>query len=275
MALGFHHVERSSLDNVKRGIRCNVSNRIFERILDMQERVFLFDVDGTLTPARQAMNSEFEQWFYDFAEAYPVYLVSGSDRPKTIEQVGQRIYDRCLGVYQCNGNEHWFQNARVKNNPWQPSYDLIHFLENEVKHSPYHLKVGNHIERRAGMVNFSTIGRDCNQPQRGAYYAWDNQNFERERIKNAINKKYPELHASIGGHISIDIYPRGNDKSQVSNDLRKEYKEIIFFGDRTQHGGNDYPVALAIRLGNLGTVHSVESAQDTWDILKRYNNGEI
>ena len=50
---------------------------------------FIFDVDGTLTPSRGLMDSQFQQWFNDFCRAYPVYLVTGSDKPKTIEQIGE------------------------------------------------------------------------------------------------------------------------------------------------------------------------------------------
>lgn len=236
----------------------------------MNERVFVFDVDGTLTPARETMNLEFEQWFFNFCQNNDVFLVSGSDRPKTLEQVGQRIYDSCLGVYQCNGNEHWCRNRRIKSNGWKPSYQLTHHLEGVLNRSTYHLKTGTHLERRTGMINFSTVGRDANIPQRKAYFEWDNKNFERETIKNEINKKFPELHASIGGHISIDIYPRGADKSQVSNDLREEYQEIHFFGDKTDYGGNDYPIALAIELGSLGTANKVNGWEHTWELLKKW-----
>jgi len=236
----------------------------------MNERVFLFDVDGTLTPARGIINAEFHDWFLNFCQTNDVYLVSGSDRPKTMEQIGEKIYNACLGVYQCNGSEHWCKNRRVKTNGWTPSYELMHHLKNLVNRSPYHLKTGTHIEPRTGMVNFSTIGREANNPQRLAYYEWDKIHMERENIKNDINKRFPDLQASIGGHISIDIYPRGADKSQASNDLRQQYKTIHFFGDRTEYGGNDYPIALAIELGKIGTVSQVTGWEHTWGLLKEF-----
>jgi len=44
---------------------------------------FLFDVDGTLTPSRKKINSQFAIWFLYFAQNNPVSLVTGSDNPKT------------------------------------------------------------------------------------------------------------------------------------------------------------------------------------------------
>ena len=234
----------------------------------MSKRVFVFDVDGTLTPARETIDPEFESWFYEFCQNNDVYLVSGSDRPKTLEQIGQRIYDACLGVYQCNGNEHWYRNRRVKSNGWKPSYELTHYLENKLHHSPYPFKTDKHVERRTGMINFSTVGRAANQRQRAAYYEWDNKHKEREHIADELNRKFKDLNASIGGHISIDIYPKGADKSQVLKDLIEVYSEIHFFGDKTQHGGNDYPIALVIELGELGKVNQVQGWEHTWELLK-------
>ena len=236
----------------------------------MSNRVFVFDVDGTLTPARETIDPDFESWFYEFCQNNDVYLVSGSDRPKTLEQLGHRVYDSCSGVYQCNGNEHWYRNRRVKSNGWKPSYELKHFLENKQHHSKYPFKTGNHLELRTGMINFSTVGRDANQKQRAAYYEWDNKHKEREAIADEINRKFKDLNASIGGHISIDIYPKGADKSQVANDLKQVYDEILFFGDKTQFGGNDYAIALVIELAKLGKATQVQDWKHTWELLKEF-----
>ena len=72
------------------------------------------------------------------------------------------------------------------------------------------------------MANISTIGRDCSQDQRSYYYEWDQEWGEREFICSKLSKSYPEVEFSIGGEISIDIYPKGKDKSQVLNDIDGE-----------------------------------------------------
>lgn len=234
----------------------------------MKDKVYVFDVDGTLTPARCSMDSEFESWFFEFCQNNNVYLVSGSDRPKTLEQISQRIYDACLGVYQCNGNEHWYQNRRVKTNGWKPSYELVHYLRKKLHHSKYPFKTDNHIETRTGMINFSTVGRAANQNQREAYHEWDSKYKEREHIADEINRKFKDLNATVGGQISIDIYPKGADKAQILDDLKQVYDHIYFYGDKTEYGGNDYSIALVINLGNMGQAFQVRDWQHTWDLLK-------
>ena len=49
---------------------------------------FIFDVDGTLTPSRKKIEHEFWAPFLIFCRHHDVYLVTGSDRQKTLEQLG-------------------------------------------------------------------------------------------------------------------------------------------------------------------------------------------
>ena len=83
--------------------------------------------------------------------------------------------------------------------------------------SPYHTKTGNHHELRTGMMNFSVVGRNASGEQRGEYAAYDAQHGERSRIASKLKNKYTELDFVIGGAVSIDIFYKGNDKSQIIN----------------------------------------------------------
>ena len=40
---------------------------------------YIFDVDGTLTPSRQQIDSDFEKYMLDFSDKEEVYLVTGSN----------------------------------------------------------------------------------------------------------------------------------------------------------------------------------------------------
>ena len=66
---------------------------------------YVFDVDGTLTPSRGKMNKEFHDWFLnEFIPNNKVYLVTGSDYPKTVEQVGKQVCESVEYVMNCSGN---------------------------------------------------------------------------------------------------------------------------------------------------------------------------
>jgi len=127
------------------------------------------------------------------------------------------------------------------------------------------------------MLNFSVVGRDCTQEQREDYFKWDKQTNERKNISNDIKSTWTKLDAVIGGQISIDIYPKGNDKSQVLNIIEQERlvppSEYIFIGDGIENGGNDYPLALLMDNIEGCDWHQVEDYRKTWWLLQRYELG--
>jgi len=233
------------------------------------KEVFVFDVDGTLTDSRQPMNPEFKEFMLKFMENKDVFLVTGSDRLKTYEQLGFEFYEACKGVWQCNGNEFWEGSQRGPKNDFVVDYEFKKFLTNHVNSSRYPIKTGSHIEERTGMLNFSTIGRGATLQQREEYYKWDLKYHERILLCEQINHEYPKLLASVGGQISIDIAPRSNNKSQIADILNKQYDHIHFYGDKMEYGGNDYPLATTITIGNMGTAYPVENYKQTWEVLKQ------
>ena len=83
-----------------------------------------------------------------FCCKYDVYLVTGSDRAKTIEQVGLDIYNRSQRVYNCSGSDVYERDHNVYKSDWKPSRKLINFLSDELDYSTFPHKTGNHIEHR-------------------------------------------------------------------------------------------------------------------------------
>ena len=73
---------------------------------------YVFDIDGTLTPSRLPIEKEFETFFLKWMIGKNVYLVTGSDKDKTIEQVGEEIWSSVKRVYQSCGNQ-VFENGRL------------------------------------------------------------------------------------------------------------------------------------------------------------------
>ena len=61
---------------------------------------------------------------------------------------------------------------------------------------------GNHIEERIGLVNYSTVGRDCDQSSRNAYYDWDKLQGERELFcKDTIEPNGKDVLKYYSDHI--------------------------------------------------------------------------
>ena len=233
---------------------------------------FLFDVDGTLTPSRKKINSQFALWFLYFSQNNAVSLVTGSDNPKTLEQIGPEICMSVNKIYNCNGNDVWYRQDNVYTNPWKMSTKLKGFLEKELDSSSYEVKTGNHIEERPGMVNFSIVGRNADKVQRKNYFYYDIESDERIHIAEKINKQFDDVSAVVGGETGIDIIAKGKDKRQVLDEIKQD--RVFFFGDRMDPDGNDFSLANAVKEAG-GVAKQVKSWRDTKEILENFQERGI
>ncbi len=229
---------------------------------------FIFDVDGTLTPSRKKIEHEFWSFFLIFCRNNDVYLVTGSDREKTVEQVGLDIFYTAKRVYNCSGSDVYEKDKNVYRDDWELPKEVEMFLQDELDFSQFRIRNGNHIERRPGGVNFSILGRDSD-PMKGRkeYIEWDKIHTERRFIALRIMDMFPNLTVALGGQTGVDIGPKGADKSQILRDFSKDDK-LYFFGDMIGAGGNDHTLAKGV-VERGGKVYIINSYKDTWDILNR------
>ena len=230
---------------------------------------FIFDVDGTLTPSRGKIDLEFGKWFLEFCNNNPVYLVTGSDKPKTVEQVGEQIYNAAISVYNCSGNDTYRGITNIFQSTWTLPKEAREFLIQKLQESKFPLRTGTHIEERTGMVNYSVVGRGATLGERKLYVEWDTDNNERNNIAEEFKKQFPDIDAVVGGDTGIDIYPVGNDKSQILRDFDIENDFIYFFGDKMDYGGNDWPLKMKFVTEKWsGNTVAVEGWQDTFSHLQ-------
>ena len=239
------------------------------------DTLLVFDVDGTLTGTRQRMHEDFSRVFQSVCRDYAVFLVSGSDMPKIEEQLPSEVINLVTGIFTCSGNEMWAGGEQIYNREHRFGNELLEFLTGFVDNSDYPLRTGNHIETRTGTLNVSVVGRNADPKQRIDYFAHDNQHGERKQLIEALMQRFRDYEANVGGQISIDVTPRGCNKSQVFDELTARYpgRRMAFFGDNMHLGGNDRPLGDAITQGGLeNKVFVVEDYFDTWKILReKYN----
>ena len=226
----------------------------------------IFDVDGTLTPSRKEIVHEFWAPFLIFCRNHDVYLVTGSDRQKTLEQLGLDICYTAKRVYNCSGSDVYEKDKNVYRDDWELPKKVENFLMDELAYSCFPIRNGNHIERRPGGINFSILGRD-NDPMLGReeYIKWDKERLEREDIADRLRNHFPELNVQVGGQTGLDI--SNKDKSQILRDFSKE-DDIHFFGDMMEKGQNDYPLAMGIVNNMMGTAYNVSDWKETRTLLE-------
>ena len=230
---------------------------------------FIFDVDGTLTPSRGIIDSDFAVFFTDFCSNNDVYLVTGSDKEKTIEQVSEEVYSLCKRVYQCNGNDVWEGERHIRTNEWILPEEAHEWLSKKLQESEFSLRTGNHFEHRPGMVNFSVVGRNATLGERNLYVEWDKETDERKLIAFWFNARFLDLDAKVGGETGIDISPKGFDKSQIIKDFDED-DNLWFFGDAMHEGGNDLPLAKVVQ-----NHRHVTGWKQTWEFLSWFQERKI
>jgi len=226
-------------------------------------RRFIFDVDGTLTDSRQRIDPVFEKFMFDFCRENTVSLVTGSDKEKTIEQIGERIFNENEYSFNCAGNEIYHYGKLIDRQEWIASDSILAYLENLLEKSKFPRKTGKHIEQRTGMVNFSIVGRNCTLEDRKEYLLWDRNTAERYHLREKITATFPEVDALLGGETGLDIYPKGKNKEQVISFLKeRETEKLYYFGDQIFQYGNDYNIAM-----KCDHRYHVRKWQDTHEIL--------
>ncbi len=227
--------------------------------------IYIFDMDGTLTLSRQKMSKDFYQSFLPWLKTHIAYLAAGSNYEKVTEQLPPDIVSSFSGIYSSMGNVFHQKGKEIYKKEIFLEKEMLKSLEYYRKNTKYEGKLyGNYMELRPGMLNFSILGRNCPFSEREKYHNWDNINHEREKIAQEMNTKFSNYEFSLGGKISIDIVTKGCGKEQIAYEIKKSYPnaKIIFIGDRTNPGGNDYNIATTLKSMDNTEVIQVNSPDD-------------
>lgn len=122
---------------------------------------------------------------------------------------------------------------------------------------------GDILEDRGSQITFSALGQ---RAPREAKHDWDPTGTKRAALRDAVAARLPGLEVRSGGSTSIDITQAGIDKAfgmrQLAARTGIPLTDMLFYGDRLDEGGNDYPV-LAIGVPSV----AVEGWEDTADKL--------
>merc|ERR1712241_973115 len=257
----------------------NFENCVKRKSDEMSEKktLVLFDVDGTLTTARQQIKPEMHDLLQKKLKTkVAIGLVSGSDLVKVSEQMGKDCVNEFDFVFPENGLVAYENGVEIgrqsiaKFMGEEKLQKFINFCLGYMSKLELPVKRGTFIEFRNGLINICPPGRSVSQADRDNFAVVDSERNIRKTFVEALNKEFPDigLHFAIGGQISIDAFPHGWDKRYCLRFVEKKFEEIHFFGDRTTEGGNDYHIYADQR--TIG--HAVKDPQDTCNQLKALFN---
>ncbi|KAK4186468.1 eukaryotic phosphomannomutase [Podospora australis] len=249
----------------------------------IKNTIVLFDVDGTLTPARLSVSPEMLNLLSRLREKVAIGFVGGSDLVKQQEQLGTpetnvtSLFDFCFsenGLTAYKLGEPLPSNSFIKWIGEDQYKELVRFILHYIADLEIPIKRGTFVEFRNGMINVSPIGRNASTQERLDYEKYDKEHGIRREFVERLRERFGHLGLtfSIGGQISFDVFPTGWDKTyclkHLENEAKKpdgiEYSTIHFFGDKTMVGGNDYEIYEDPR--TIG--HSVTGPGDTIAELK-------
>ncbi|GAB5036294.1 phosphomannomutase a1 [Nannochloropsis oceanica] len=230
--------------------------------------IALFDVDGTLTPARKDITPETAAFIKKLREKITIGVVGGSDFPKQKEQLGETVLEDFDYSFSENGLVAYHKGKQIGHTSINDHLGeenikaIVNWTLRYLSDLDIPIKRGTFIEYRTGMLNISPIGRNCNREERNAFEVMDLENGVRKTMVEKMRKKFANLDLtfSIGGQISFDLFPKGWDKTYCLRYLAEgDFDEVHFFGDKTFEGGNDHEIFVHPRV--IG--HTVTCPEDT------------
>lgn len=232
----------------------------------------LFDVDGTLTPARLGVSDEMLKTLKKLREKVVIGFVGGSDLAKQVEQLGPTVlndFDYCFSENGLTAYKLGKELASQSFIGWigEEKYNkLVKFILRYLSDIDIPVRRGTFIEFRAGMINVSPVGRNASTAERLQFENYDKEHNIRSKMVNALKENFADygLTYSIGGQISFDVFPTGWDKTYCLQHVEDEgFEKIHFFGDKSYEGGNDYEIYNDSR--TIG--HAVQTPEETMKIL--------
>ena len=245
------------------------------------KKVLSFDVDQTLNVAKTPIPDEIADILTSCLRAgFKICPISGQKFDQFLFQIVDRLVERGakptdlenLHLFVAQGTQYYRYDLNKRD--WEQVYSyplsdeqvekITSAIETAARELGYweedKLADGDEIiENRLSQVTFSALGQKAGTK---AKYAWDPDCKKREKIVKRAKELAPEFDYEIGGTTSINAITPGMNKvfgmTHLMEELKVKKTDILYFGDMTQPGGNDYPV---VQMG-IDTI-TVRSHEDT------------
>ena len=216
-----------------------------------------FDLDDTLAPSKSPVPPEMLDRLVELTGFVDVAVISGA----RLEQFTGQLIDplrarsphaisRIHLLPTCGA-----RYVRIQDGELEPVYSreldpatratVMRVLEEEARRldlwedSPW----GEVIEDRGAQITFSALGQQAPLEHKES---WDPAGDKRTALCAAVSARLDDLEVRAGGSTSIDVTERGIDKAFGMTELSRRTEipldRMLFFGDRLDEGGNDYPV---------------------------------
>lgn len=230
----------------------------------MKKHLFLFDMDGTLTPPRKQMTDAVEAMIAKLQrEEHTVGIITGSDMDY-VKQQCYAIFDLSyvqpskIHFLPCNGTKYYYagkeqyslnMRTRYPKDKWNSLMRFLLKSQTEIAEKYNIPLTGHFINYRESLINWCPIGRNADTADRQLFERKNNttgsealRTIYLKRINDFLMFNDMDIKVKLGGDTSFDIFPKGWDKSYpIEKGMFKDYK-IHFVGDRCSPRGNDWEI---------------------------------
>ncbi|MCL1876619.1 HAD-IIB family hydrolase [Candidatus Saccharibacteria bacterium] len=249
------------------------------------KKVLSFDVDQTLNIAKTPIKPEMAKLLVECLDRFEIAPISGQKYDQFLIQIVDPLKEAGvtdeqlarLHLFVTQGTRYYRYNVAKKDWDLGYQYDLTpeqvekmtYAIETAAKELGYWEsdKVpadDEIIENRVSQVTFSALGQKASPEIK---YPWDPDMKKREKIVARAQELAPEFMFEIGGTTSINAALPGTNKvfgmTHLLEELKVTMDEVLYFGDMTQPGGNDYPV---VEMG-FDTI-TVRDWEETANVLR-------
>jgi phosphomannomutase len=222
------------------------------------KRVLAFDLDDTLAISKTPISDEMAATLAQALDHFEICIISGGK----YELFQNQVIDRLdltekelvrLHLMPTCGTRYYRYDPASKEWKLQYAEDLTdeqkaritQVLEDSARQLGLWPEnpAGEVIEDRDSQVTYSALGQQSTTEDK---YAWDPDGTKKMAIRDLAAKSLPDLEVRAAGTTSIDVTRKGIDKAHGMKKLIEALgitkEDILFFGDKLEEGGNDYPV---------------------------------
>jgi len=222
------------------------------------KKVLAFDLDDTLAITKSPISDQMSELLAEVLQSFDVCIISGGRFEQFKTQVIDRLHVDARFLHRlhlmptCGTRYYRFDDLK---NEWKLQYaedltdeqkqQIQDVLETSAKALGLweEQPAGDIIEDRGSQITFSALGQKATPEDK---YAWDPEGKKKAALRDLAAQSLPGLEVRAGGSTSIDVTREGIDKAYGMQKLIDatgfSKEDILFFGDRLQEGGNDYPV---------------------------------
>ncbi|MFZ2560208.1 MAG: HAD-IIB family hydrolase [Candidatus Nanoperiomorbaceae bacterium] len=243
------------------------------------KKILSFDIDNTLNEPKMPISDEMADLLAQLSQRFLIAPISGQKFDQFLVQIIDRLPKGAnltnFHLFVAQGTQYY----HYQNGDWQKIYNfaltddqasqISAALEKAAKElnlwEADQVAPGDQIiENRDSMIAFSALGQKAGV---AAKKAWDPDMTKRNQIAKLAKTYASDFDFEVGGTTTINAFVPGQNKqfgmTHLIDELKIKKSDILYFGDMTQPGGNDYPV---VQMG-IDTI-TVRDWRETASVLR-------